>query len=304
MNWQKSLKGKVRINEQLAKHTSFKVGGPVQYWFEPSDTPDLQNLVVSARKRNMPLRVIGAGSNILADDAGVKGIVVKLNSPCFKKITDGQAFACFKPRLSQKARVINVGAGLSLVKLVRYTKDNGLAGCELLAGIPGTVGGALVMNAGNIGDSVLSVSVMNRDGRVNILTKRDIQFGYRNSTLNDCIILSTYLKLIKKDKRIVARNIGRYFDYRRKTQDLSRPSAGCIFKNPDKKPAAYFIERCGLKGSSFGDAAISFKHANFIINKGRANFIDITKLIAYIIRSVKKKFNLKLEPEIKIWKQI
>lgn len=291
MHWQKLLKGKLKRNEQLARHTSFKIGGPVQFWFEPSDPAQLQNLLNLVRKKKVPLRIIGAGSNILVDDKGIKGIVVKLNSPCFKKI-----------RVNQQ--VISAGAGLSLVRLLRCVQDNGLSGLELLAGIPGTVGGALIMNAGNIGDRVFDVTVMDKQGRIKILKRKDAQFGYRSSNLSRYIILSAHFKLTKKDKRTIKKDINQYLDYRQETQDLSWPSAGCIFKNPDSKSAAYLIQRCGLKGSSIGDAAISSKHANFIINKGRARFADILKLITYITRCVKMQFNLTLEPEIKIWRQI
>ena len=297
------------------------MGGPVQFWVQPKDISDLQDLVKLAYRKKMSLRTIGAGTNILVDDAGIEGIVVKLNAPCFKRI-----IACRGANLGyQYARgqqVISVGVGTTLARLVRYAQENGFSGFELLAGIPGTIGGALVMNSGNIGNSVLGVTVIDKQGWINparnkspkgkelscgvkILNRRDIRFGYRSSDLGDYIILSAHFKLIKKDKRTIKKKIKEHLDYRRMTQDLSWPSAGCIFKNPsgrNQRSAAYFIERCGLKGSSFGGAAVSSKHANFIINKGKANFADILKLISYITRSVKKRFNLDLEPEIKIWK--
>ena len=271
MSWQKFLKGKLKINERLAKHTSFKIGGPVQFWVEPEDLSDLKNLVLLARKKKIPLRIIGAGSNILVNDRGIKGIVVRLNSPYFKRI-----------RVNQQ--IISAGAGLNLAQLVRYAQKFGLSGFELLAGIPGTVGGALIMNAANIGNKVLDVAVMDKLGRIKILKRQNTQFNYRSSNLNRYVILSAHFKLITKDRETINKSINDYLDYRQKTQDLSKPSAGCIFKNPsfdalrslrmdlersrmgpDSPSAAYFIERCGLKGSSFGDAAVSFKHANFVI---------------------------------------
>ena len=312
MNWQRSLKlkGKLRTNERLARHTSFKIGGPVQFWFEPRDLSDLQNLVNIVYKKRMPLRIIGAGSNILVDDRGIKGMVVKLNSPCFKRITvDPHTNLRYRGKKGQQVgvgvnrQVISAGAGLSLARLVRFAQENGLSGVELLAGIPGTVGGGLIMNAGNIGDRVLDVTLMDKQGRVKTLKKKDTQFGYRSSNLGRYIVLNAHFKLIKKDKRAIAKSINDYLDYRQKTQDLSRPSAGCSFKNPNSKSAAYFIERAGLRGSSIGDAAVSSKHANFIINKGRASFADILRLKAYIIRCVKIRFNLDLEPEVRIWRK-
>jgi UDP-N-acetylmuramate dehydrogenase len=417
MNWQKSLRGKLKTNEQLARHTSFKIGGPVQFWFEPKDLSDLQNLVNSVCKKRMPLRIIGAGSNTLVDDKGIKGIVVKLNSPCFKRITVNPAPSTGQRRIKARRggvnqQLIGAGAGLSLARLLRCAQMHGLSGLELLAGIPGTVGGALIMNAGDIGDRVLDVTVMDKQARVKVLKRKDIRFGYRSSNLGRYIILNAHFKLIKKDKRAIAKSINNYLDYRQKTQDLSRPSAGCFFKNPNLKSvlrlnsglmvspstgsgssrvksrgdvkqsilrlrflrqvvrqahhaanhaeqsrgtqdassfdrlrtntersrmcskdteqsrsagqvvspstgsgssraksrdevepsAAYFIERAGLQGSSIGDAAVSSKHANFIINKGRASFADILRLKAYITRCVKIKFNSDLKPEIKIWR--
>lgn len=259
------------------------------------------------------MRIIGAGSNLLVNDAGIKGIVVKLSMPSFKKVV------MLRQRNDKVShRVVSVGAGTSLMRLVNYARKFGLSGCRLLAGIPGTVGGALIMNSGNIGNNVLQVLVMDRLGRIKILKRQDIRFGYRSSNLNRYIILGAHLKLIKKNKKAVAGAIKEYLSYRRKTQDLSLPSAGCAFKNPDAKSvlrlrsglmvseaepsAAYFIERCGLKNFSFGDAAVSVKHANFIVNKGRASFSDIKRLMSYIARQVRKKFNINLEPEIKIWR--
>ena len=277
-------------------------------------------------------RIIGAGSNLLVNDGKIKGMVVKLSSARFKRITPCPVVPFYKAgsfaasrrepaqlrRKRANQRLINVGAGVSLARLVSYARRFGLSGCELLAGIPGTVGGALVMNAGGIGNSVFDVLVMDRSGRIKTLKNKDIRFGYRSSNLSRYVILGARLKLVKKSKTAIEKSINEYLIHRRKTQDLSFPSAGCVFKNPNPKPAlrlrsgqmagkvkssaAYLIERCGLKGLSFGDAAVSNKHANFIINKGKASFSDIKRLMAHIARHVKKRFNINLEPEIKIWK--
>ncbi|MFC1592459.1 UDP-N-acetylmuramate dehydrogenase [Candidatus Omnitrophota bacterium] len=299
------MKGKLKRNEQLARHTSFRVGGTAQYWAEPRDISDLEKLVVYARDRRIPLRVIGAGSNILVDHRGVRGIVVKLNSPCFRKIN--YAFWDSSVSTHNKGyRFFAVGAGISLARLIRFVYDSGFSGCELLAGIPGTLGGALVMNSGWIGRSVVDVLVMDKQGRIKTLNNKKIRFAYRSSGLKNFIILSANLKLIKKNKSIVRKRIKQYLNYRRQTQDLTRPSAGCIFKNPAagkaRRSAAYFIEQCGLKGSCIGDAVVSSKHANFIVNTGKATYSDIRKLITYVAGNVKKKFKISLQPEIEIWK--
>lgn len=296
----------------------------------------MQNLVSLARKKNIPLRIIGAGTNILADDRGIKGIVAKLSSPYFKKISVDAGVKS----MDRKSGVISAGAGVALARLVQRARSCGFSGWELLAGIPGTLGGALIMNAGNIGGSVMDITVIDSYGRYRILKSKQIKFSYRKSSLSRHIILSARFKLIKKDKRLVGRYIDENLGYRQRTQDLSGPSAGCIFKNPScylernsrirhslsqpgfirrsgKDPAtrakksgyktnpsaAYLIERSGLKGSSFGDAVVSLKHANFIINKGKANSADILRLMTYITRQVKKRFKFDLEPEIKIWRR-
>lgn len=251
----------------------------------------------------------------MVNDGKIRGIVIKLSSVRFKRIAPCPDVLLYKAgsfavgrrepaqlrRRRANQRLINVGAGVSLTRLVSYARRFGLSGCELLAGIPGTVGGALVMNAGGIGNSVFDVLVMDRSGRITTLKNKDIQFGYRSSNLSRYVILGVRLKFVKKSKTAIEKSINEYLIHRRKTQDLSFPSAGCVFKNPNSKPAAYLIERCGLKGLSFGDAAVSNKHANFIINKGRARFRDIKRLMAHIAGQVRKRFNIILEPEIKIW---
>ncbi len=296
----------------------------------------MQNLVSLAREKSIPLRIIGAGTNILADDRGIKGVVVKLSSSYFKKVSVNAGLKS----MDRKSGVISAGAGVALVRLVQCARSCGFSGWELLAGIPGTLGGALIMNAGNIGESVMDITVIDSYGRYRILKSKQIKFSYRKSSLSRYIILSARFKLIKKDKRLVGRYIDENLGYRQRTQDLSCLSAGCIFKNPScylernlrirrslsqsgfirrtgidpesraKKSghkanpsAAYLIERSGLKGSSFGDAVVSLKHANFIINKGKANSADILRLMTYITRQVKKRFKLDLEPEIKIWRR-
>lgn len=281
----------------------------MRFWFEPQNLADLRTAILRVRKKKIPLRVIGAGSNILVDDRGLKGIIVKLSAPYFKRITmDSPANRVIKRSRRNGAGVkqwiIRVGGGVNLIKLLKFAQAHALRGLELLAGIPGTLGGALVMNAQNIGQRVLDVTVMDRQGKVNILKARDIQFGYRSSNLNRYIVLSARLKLIKQNKATINRKIKQYLDYRSKTQDLSNPSCGCFFKNPDSKSAAYFIERCGLKGKRIGDAAVSSKHANFIINKGKASFRDVLRLMGYVTRRVKKRFKQNLQPEIRIWKRI
>lgn len=317
MNWWKDLKGKVRLKELLKNHTTFKIGGPVKFFIEPRDINDLKlllNLVnpaLSTAKRNckirkggvkiylpagrqgkMPLLVIGAGSNILINDKGVDGVVLRLNSPYFK-------------RVSFRNNCLDVGSGARLSQVVLSAQKRGLSGAEFLVGIPGTVGGALVMNAGvsgkSIGDLVENVTVMDYNGSIKILNKKDIKFGYRVSSLSKYIILSARIKLVKADKEEIRGRVKRYLGYRKITQGLSLPNAGCIFKNPQGYSAGRLIDLCGLKGKRIKDACVSERHANFILNLGRAKSEDVIGLMKLIQREVKNKFNINLKPEIKIW---
>ncbi len=292
MTWWKNLKGKIRFEEPLKKYTTFKIGGQAKFFIRPYDIADLKLLITLAKRYKIPILVIGAGSNILISDKGVEAIVLQLNSPFFKRIFN-------------KGNCLKVGSGFSIRQLIQVAKDRGLSGLEFLAGIPGTVGGALAMNAGafgkNIGDLVDEVSVMDHNGNKKILKKKDIRFEYRKSSLRKYIILSVSFKLTRKDKEEIKGKMKKYLLYRRNTQDTSLPNAGCIFKNPKSESASWLIDLCGLKGKSIGDACVSWRHANFILNRKAASSRDVLKLMDLIKKRVKHKFNINLEPEIKIW---
>jgi len=276
----------------LKNKTTFKIGGRAQYFSEPKNLDELQSLLASARKKRIPVRLLGAGSNVLADDRGVRALVIRLNAPSFREITARGDF-------------IYAGSGASLWQLVKYCAKRGLSGPEFLSGIPGTLGGALVMNAGawgqNIAKSVEEVVVMDYNGNVELLKKKDLRFAYRKSNLAKSIILSAFLKVTKKNKSAIDKRIKKYLENRRKGQDNSYPSAGCIFKNPSKGAAGRLIDLCRLKGKRVGGAVISERHANFILNKGGASSKDVLKLMSLAKKEVKRRFKVKLEPEIKIW---
>lgn len=311
MNWPKNLKGRVKLKEPLKKHTTFQIGGAAQFFIEPEDPGDLKLLLNLLKRDKIPFRIIGAGSNILVDDYGVNGAVLRLNSPYFKKA-------------EFKGLNLDVGAGLLINRLVWLTHKHGLSGAEFLVGIPGTVGGALMMNAGisekgkstclppafrtgrdrqvkSIGDLVANITVADYNGNIKTLNRKDIQFGYRESSLSKYIILRARLKLVKKDKNKIRDTIKKYLGYRKDTHDLSRPSAGCIFKNPEGFSAGQLIDLCGLKGKRIQDARVSLKHANFILNLGRARAKDVFKLMKLITKEVEDRFDIILKPEIKIW---
>jgi len=303
MNWLENLKGKVKKRLLLKQHTTFNIGGPARFYIEPKDSDDLKLLLISAKRDNIPIWVIGAGSNILVNDKGLNGVVVRLNSAAFKKIS----FRC---------GLLEVDAGVSLSRLIEFTKKTNLSGAEFLVGIPGTVGGAIIMNAGicerkngnillirGIWDLVSAVKVMDYDGKIKTLEKKDVKFGYRYSNLSKYIVLGASLKLKRDKKRNIKNRIKHYVLCRRLKQDYTHPSAGCVFKNPDGHSAARLIDSCGFKGKRINGAAVSEKHANFILNLGQAKATDVLLLMRLIQRKIKQKFNITLEPEIKIWQK-
>jgi UDP-N-acetylmuramate dehydrogenase len=297
MPWWKNLKKPGKLSEPLKKHTTFRIGGPAQFFFRPEDLEELRQIVGIARKRNLKVLALGSGSNLLVSDKGVRAVVVKLDKPGFQKI-------------SYFENILETGAGRPLSRLLSYCRGQGLSGLEFMAGIPGTVGGALSMNAGvragkkllAIGDLVESVQVLDYNGKIKILEGRKLKFGYRRSNLSKYIILSCRFKLNFKSSGEIQDKIADYLKRRGNTQDYTRPNAGCVFKNPDGDSAGRLIDACGLKGKKIGGAAVSFKHANFILNQNRCSARDVLALVKLIRKAVKKKYGILLEPEIKIWK--
>lgn len=237
---------------------------------------------------------MGSGSNLLVSDHGLKAAVVRLSSAGFRKVR------------FMNGSSLEAGSGVALARLISAAKERQLSGLEFLSGIPGTLGGALAMNAGAagecIGGLVNTATVMDFNGAVSVLNKKRLRFAYRRSNLSRYIILSATLGLKRKSKLEITRRINRRLDLRRRNQDLSHPSAGCIFKNPGTQAAGRLIDLCGLKGTRRGDAAVSGKHANFIINLGRAKASDVLKLMAAIKRAVKAGSGVNLESEIRIWR--
>ena len=288
----KGIKGRVRQKEYLKDYTTFKIGGPAKFLIEPKDTHGLKRALNLLKRYKTPIFVLGAGSNILVSDKGVNAAVIRLVSAYFKKVRFRGNFC-------------EAGSGAMLKQVISSATRRTLSGMEFLAGIPATLGGALVMNAGvaekNIGDLVKTVTVMDYDGKIKNLNKKDIKFGYRTSNFSKYIILGACIKLTKSNKQEIKDKIKRYLSYRQATQDLSFANAGCVFKNPKRYSAGKLIDLCGLKGKRIGDACISNKHANFILNLNKAKSRDVLKLMGLIKARVKKKFNINLESEIRIW---
>jgi len=293
MLWPRHLNRKIKNNFNLSGLTTFKIGGAAKFFLEPKDLKTLKEALLYSRDSGLKVFILGAGSNVLIDEQGLGGTVIRLNS---------DFFSSFK----NKGVLVQAGAGIKLNRLILLAMEKGLSGLEFLSGIPGTLGGAVMGNAGawgsSIGEFVEEISVLDYNAKARKLKKKDLKFGYRKSNLGGCIILSAVLRLEQADKNEVSSKIKEYLGRRKKSQENSLPNAGCIFKNPHRQPAGFLIEACGLKGKSKGGALVSNKHANFILNSKKAKSADVLFLMDLIQKKVKDKFNITLEPEIKIWK--
>ncbi len=288
-----TIQGKVFLNEPLFKHTSLKVGGPADYWIEPEDTEDLKKALRICKDSHLNIHVFGSGSNVLVPDEGLRGAVISLTSPYFRQIHSENG------KITARAAVLNT-------VFIQYTLEKGFGGCEFLLGIPGCIGGALAMNAGSHGQSietlVHSIKVMDFNGREAVLKKSEVPFSYRSSGIKDAVILEGVFSLPLCKRGDVQKKLDEYRDYRQTTQDLRHPSAGCMFKNPKISgcSSGKLIEDAGLKGRRIGNAQVSLKHANFIINLGGASSKDVLNLLEEVKKTVKEKFQVELETEVKI----
>lgn len=279
---------KVKFNEPMSRHTTFKVGGAADIFLEINNEEELKKIVELLPKFHKPYFILGGGSNLLVKDTGIRGVVIKLVGE-FKKI---QVF--------DNGRII-AGAGVLLQRLVNLTCKKGLSGLEFAVGIPGTIGGAVVGNAGvsdkSIADCITFVKVMDKN-KIKRLTAQDCGFSYRNSDLKKYIILDVEILLTKSKIYNTLYNLEEYRQRRRKTQPINSKSAGCVFKNPVGNFAGRLIDEAGLKGLRIGGAYISHKHANFILNDGTASAKNMLDLIVRIKEKVLDKFGVTLEEEI------
>ena len=281
--------GSLLKNEAMSKHTSYGIGGPAKAYVKPKDEVDLSNILKFASKHKIPTFFVGSGSNILVSDDGIDGIVITLGNSLKKLIIEGTSVYC--------------QSGVMLGKFVKECISRSLSGVESLIGVPGTVGGALIMNAGAFGSEISNylkkVTVMTMSGELRRYKADDIQFSYRNSSFqNNEILISAEFELIQSDKKSVVEKKSIASGGRKKSQPLKYRSAGSIFKNPDEGAAGFYIDKAGLKGSKSGDAEISPIHANFFVNHGSAKASDIVELIRLARKTVKEKFGIMLELEI------
>lgn len=288
-----ALRGKIAFDVPMARHTTMHVGGPAFCLYQPDSVKDLIDAVRLCKLKKISFLAIGSGSNIIIKERGTKKFLIKLSSPFFKRIeicrTD---IAC--------------GGGVLLNELIHTAESNSLGGSEFLVGIPGTVGGSIMQNAGahlgSISDIIKDVKILDRDGNARLLKRSQISFGYRSCSLDGAIIIGAIFSLKKSNKKNIKEKIAAYIEKRLSAQDYTAPSAGCIFKNPEgcKMSAGELIDRCGLKGAKIGGACISAKHANFILNKKNATAADVLRLIEFIKDKVRQRFGIMLEEEVKI----
>ncbi|MEW6039957.1 MAG: UDP-N-acetylmuramate dehydrogenase [Elusimicrobiota bacterium] len=287
-----STGAKVRIEEPMSRHLTFGVGGPAEFYIEVVDEQQLRDVLSIVRKRGLKLFIIGAGSNLLVRGEGIKGVVLRLKG--FFSVID----------YSGDGLNLKIGAGTMLQMAVKYSIDAGLSGFEYLAGIPGTVGGALLMNAGTkdgcISDSLVSVDMVDLWVNKKTRSRDEIKFDYRKSDLEGSIITGAEFKLKKSSREVLEKKITKIMIERSKTQPLGTFNAGCIFKNPQGASAGKIIDKCKLKKLKIGGAYVSDQHGNFIINDGKATPSDIERLIFEVRRRVVEKTGISLELEIKI----
>ncbi len=283
------LRGAVSFRASLRDYTSFNIGGPADVLVEPADVDDVCLLVRQARAQKLPLFVVG-GTNLLIRDGGIRGIVVSL--------------ARLRAIKEEPGSVLYVDGGVGMPTVMGYAVRRGLAGLEWAAGIPGTVAGCVVMNAGTrlgeMKDSIKAVRLVNAKGQIVDLQASDIPFEYRRARLPRGIVVGVWLQLKQGVRADIARTVKEYLHYRRDTQPLAMPSAGCVFKNPPNDSAGRLIEAAGLKGARVGDAEVSTKHANFMVNRGQARADDVMALIKKVRGTIKRKTGTTLDLELKI----
>jgi len=289
------FEGEVRFMELMSNHTSLRIGGAAEVFAMPRDLDSLKNIHLNLKKSNIPYIALGSGTNILIRDGGIEGAVVLLRS--LKKIE--------VLREEDQFIFVHADAGALLAKLVRFSQEHGYSGLEGLAGIPGTVGGAICGNSGAFGheikDVLVSLEMMDSEGIVSRRRAEDIAFGYRKSGIGpEEFILGTEIRLKKDHAEAVSKRIGEFLRTKRESQPIWEPSAGCVFKNPPGASAGKLLDEAGCKGAKIGEVEVSEVHANFFVNRGNANASDFIKLMELVSLRVEKRFGILLEPEIKI----
>ena len=285
---------KIIYNEPMKNHTSFKIGGNADLFVSVKTIEELKQALFYAKQKQIPITIIGNGTNILVSDSGIRGIVIKIDIQKFDLKEENEHLE------------ITVGSGNKMMALATQLKNQEISGFEQLSGIPGTIGGAIYMNAGAYGkemkDIVISTKCMNTEGEIIELSNKEQKFEYRSSIFNnkDYIILEAKLKLQKGKKEDIEKQMKEYLNQRKEKQPLEYPSAGSTFKRQEGIITAKLIDECGLKGYKIGGAMISEKHAGFIVNTGDATAKDVLELIKYVKDKLYEKYGVEIEEEIKL----
>ena len=288
-------KEKIYLNEPMSKHTSFKIGGPAECLIKIQTAQELKEILKVIQQQNIQLTIIGNGSNILVSDEGIKGIVLKIEISTFQ--------------LNNQTANLKIGSGVKLGMIAQKCLKQEIAGFEFASGIPGTIGGAIRMNAGAHGkemkDVVTTITYMDRNGEIHKIQNKEANFEYRKSMFTnhkEYIILEVEMQLEKGNQEEIQAKMTEYATYRKEKQPIEYPSAGSTFKRGTDFITAKLIDDCGLKGYQIGGAQISEKHAGFIINKDNATAEDVIKLMEYTKEQIYNKFGKIIEPEIEIIK--
>jgi UDP-N-acetylmuramate dehydrogenase len=281
-----------RQDEPLAPHTWLKVGGPAQFFVEPRNVDELAAVVRACHEQGIKVRLLGDGSNLLVRDEGVSGAVIRLPREHFSAVSiDGTT--------------IRAQAGALLSHVITQAVRAGLAGLEILTGIPGTIGGALHGNAGgkggDLGQFVSEATVLTATGETFVRSEDELTFAYRTSSLDELVILDAAFELTPDDPDEIARRMRKIWITKKASQPLSHQSAGCIFKNPRGQSAGQLIDRAGLKGTRVGGAEISDRHANFVVTDEHARAEDVIRLIELARSRVSERFGVEFELEVQIW---
>jgi UDP-N-acetylmuramate dehydrogenase len=283
------INGTVRFNEPMSRHTSFRIGGPADAYVEPADVDGLRQLMAITFAHKIPVFVMG-GTNLLVRDGGIEGIVVRLVA--LDRIEEPEA------------GVLYAEGGVLMPRLLKVAMQKGLTGLEFAAGIPGTVAGCVVMNAGTrfgeMKQVVRKIRLVTTRGEILDVSCEEAGYSYRRSRLPEGIVVGAWLGLEPGSKAKIVATVKQSLLRRKATQPIEMPNAGCIFKNPEGDSAGRLIEAAGLKGAHIGDAQVSTKHANFIVNKGNARAGDTQALIRLVADTVAKKFGTTLDLEVQI----
>jgi len=296
------LKISLRHNVKLSQYCTMQTGGMAADFAEPENENELLEILEGLRGEGRPFVILGKGSNVIFPDEGYQGVVISL-----------LRFQSDQIIINKQTQTVVVAAGVHLYRFVTACRDAGLGGAEFLANIPGSVGGAIVMNAGfsrfnaqtnEIADILTEIQVMDYDGQIRIIQRDRVPFGYRKSKLENVIILKAKFQLWKRPQEQIQQEIDSNFKFRNTKQDLRYPSSGSIFKNPPMPhaKAAVLIEKAGLKGYRLGGAMISDRHCNYIVNVDHATSKDVTDLIEFVQNKISETEGILLEPEIRIIK--